>query len=72
MADRKFDSVFSGLDLLIDELKKQAELFATLNQDLKIEVNKSKKFNKKMAVLALISLGIGVLSFVFSVFLFFA
>ena len=61
MNNFSFDSVFEGLEKTLKEVNEQKESFIKLNNELKEEVRKTKKYNMFMLFLALGSLLITVI-----------
>ena len=61
MNNFSFDSVFEGLEKTLKEVNEQKESFIKLNNELKEEIRKTKKYNMFMLFLALGSLLVTVI-----------
>ncbi len=53
MENKKFESVFEGLEKTLLEVNEQKESFIKLNNDLKLEIKKTKRYNLLMLVLGI-------------------
>ena len=53
MENKQFNSVFEGLEKAIQEINEQKESFINLNNELKNEIKKTKRYNVFMLILAI-------------------
>lgn len=60
--DKEFSSVFEGLSKTLDAVDLELELLKKINAEQKIELNKSKRFNIIMFVVAIASLVVSLVS----------
>ncbi len=61
---RDFDSVFEGIEQTQDMIKNELVVLQAINDDLKKEWKKAKRFNIMMFVVAIVSLAIAVASLI--------
>ena len=60
--DKNFNTVFEGISKTMNAIDNELDLLKRINEELKIELKKAKRFNIFMLVVALVSLAITVAS----------
>lgn len=62
--DKNFGNVFDGIHKTMDAIDHQLDVLQAINKEQKNELQKAKRFNIAMAIIAVISLAISVASLI--------